>query len=38
MILEVADIRIHAGQSAAFEEAVERGLIDPLSVPSTSRI
>lgn len=26
MILEVADIRIHAGQNAAFEEAIERGL------------
>lgn len=26
MILEVADIRIAAGQQAAFEEAIERGL------------
>jgi heme-degrading monooxygenase HmoA len=26
VILEIADIRIHAGQQAAFEEAVERGL------------
>lgn len=26
MILEVADIRIHCGQNAAFEEAIERGL------------
>ncbi len=26
MILEVADIRIHSGQNAAFEEAIERGL------------
>ena len=26
MILELADIRIHPGQNAAFEEAVERGL------------
>jgi heme-degrading monooxygenase HmoA len=26
MILELADIRIHAGQNAAFEEAIERGL------------
>ena len=26
MILELADIRIHPGQNAAFEEAIERGL------------
>ena len=26
MILELADIRIHAGQNAAFEEAIEHGL------------
>lgn len=26
MILELADIRIHPGQQAAFEEAVQRGL------------
>ncbi len=26
MILELADIRIHAGQNAAFEEAIARGL------------
>jgi len=26
MILELADIRIHAGQNVAFEEAIERGL------------
>ena len=26
MILELADIRIHAGQQAAFEEAIERGV------------
>jgi heme-degrading monooxygenase HmoA len=26
MILELADIRIHSGQNAAFEEAIERGL------------
>lgn len=26
MILELADIRIAAGQNAAFEEAIERGL------------
>jgi heme-degrading monooxygenase HmoA len=25
MILEIADIRIHPGQQAAFEEAVQRG-------------
>ena len=27
MILELADIRIHPGQNAAFEEAIERGLL-----------
>ena len=26
MILELADFRIHPGQNAAFEEAIERGL------------
>ena len=26
MILELADIRIHAGQNAAFEEAIQRAL------------
>ena len=26
MILEIADIRIHPGQQAAFEEAIRRGL------------
>ncbi len=26
MILELADIRIHAGQNAAFEEALQRGI------------
>ena len=26
MILEIADIRIHTGQQAAFEEAVQRGI------------
>ena len=26
MILEIADIRIHTGQNAAFEEAIERGI------------
>ncbi len=26
MILEVADIRIHPGQQAAFEEAIQRGV------------
>jgi len=33
MILELADIRIHPGQNAAFEEAVARGLkmVIPLS-------
>ena len=27
MILEIADIRIHPGQQAAFEEAIQRGLM-----------
>ncbi len=27
MILELADIRIHPGQNAAFEDALQRGLI-----------
>ena len=31
MILEIADIRIHAGQQAAFEEAVKRGLATVVS-------
>lgn len=26
MILEIADIRIHPGQEAAFDEAIQRGL------------
>ncbi|PIT79476.1 antibiotic biosynthesis monooxygenase [Limnohabitans sp. JirII-29] len=26
MILELADIRIHAGQQAAFDEAIQRGI------------
>ena len=26
MILEIADIRIHPGQQAAFDEAIERGV------------
>ena len=26
MILELADIRIHAGQQTAFDEAIQRGL------------
>ena len=26
MILELADIRIHPGQQAAFDEAIQRGL------------
>jgi heme-degrading monooxygenase HmoA len=30
MILEVADIRIHPGQNAAFEEAIARGLREVL--------
>lgn len=31
MILELADIRIHAGQNAAFEEAIQRGLATVIS-------
>ena len=31
MILEIADIRIHAGQNAAFEEAIERGIANVAS-------
>ena len=31
MILELADIRIHPGQNAAFDEAIERGLRDVIA-------
>jgi heme-degrading monooxygenase HmoA len=31
MILEIADIRIHPGQQAAFEEAIHRGLTTVIS-------
>ena len=31
MILELADIRIHPGQNAAFEEAIARGLREVIS-------
>ncbi|HSV79308.1 MAG TPA: antibiotic biosynthesis monooxygenase family protein [Ramlibacter sp.] len=31
MILEIADIRIHPGQQAAFDEAIERGLRSVIS-------
>jgi heme-degrading monooxygenase HmoA len=31
MILEVADIRIQAGQQAAFDEAIQRGLATVIS-------
>ena len=31
MILELADIRIHPGQNAGFEEAVERGIREVIS-------
>ena len=31
MILELADIRIHPGQNAAFEEAIGRGLATVIS-------
>jgi heme-degrading monooxygenase HmoA len=31
MILELADILIHAGQNAAFDEAIQRGMRDVIS-------
>lgn len=31
MILEIADIRIHPGQQAAFDEAIQRGLATTIS-------
>jgi heme-degrading monooxygenase HmoA len=31
MILELADIRIHPGQQAAFDEAIQRGIKDVIS-------
>ena len=31
MILEIADIRIHPGQNAAFEEAIQRGIASVIS-------
>lgn len=31
MILEIADIRIHPGQQAAFDEAIQRGLREVIS-------
>jgi len=31
MILEVADIRIQPGQQAAFDEAIQRGLVSVIS-------
>jgi heme-degrading monooxygenase HmoA len=31
MILELADIRIHSGQNAAFDEAIQRGLREVIS-------
>ena len=31
MILEIADIRIHPGQQAAFEEAIARGIATVIS-------
>lgn len=34
MILELADIRIHRGQNAAFEEAIQRGLATVISKAS----
>jgi len=37
MILELADIRIPAGQNAAFEEAIERGLKTVISHASGFR-
>jgi heme-degrading monooxygenase HmoA len=31
VILEIADIRIHSGQNAAFEEAIQRGISTVIS-------
>lgn len=31
MILEIADIRIHPGQNAAFEQAIEQGVAQVIS-------
>jgi heme-degrading monooxygenase HmoA len=31
MILEIADIRIHPGQNAAFEEAISRGVNEAIA-------
>ena len=31
MILELADIRIHAGQQSAFDEAIQRGIREVIS-------
>ena len=31
MILELADIRIHAGQQSAFDEAIQRGVREVIS-------
>lgn len=31
MILELADIKIHPGQNAAFEEAIQRGVLEVAS-------
>ena len=31
MILELADIRIHSGQQAAFDEAIQRGINEVIS-------
>ena len=31
MILELADIRIHPGQQAAFDEAIQRGITEVIS-------
>jgi heme-degrading monooxygenase HmoA len=31
MILEMADIRIHSGQNAEFDEAIQRGLSEVIS-------
>lgn len=37
MILEIADFRIHAGQQAAFEEAIQRGVSTVISQASGYR-
>lgn len=37
MILEIADFRIHPGQNAAFEEAIQKGLASVISKAKGAR-